>query len=69
MLSGVLKNKNATDSLSGVLKDVNEHPMVRHQPAEALGSIVGLILSVSVLRDDCSSYFRTIYYNLFIWSI
>ncbi|KAK1380974.1 Deoxyhypusine hydroxylase-B [Heracleum sosnowskyi] len=36
---GQLQNKSATDALSGVLKDVHEHPMVRHEAAEALGSI------------------------------
>jgi deoxyhypusine monooxygenase len=29
------------DALSGVLKNVDEHPMVRHEAAEALGSIAG----------------------------
>ena len=50
---GQLQNKSATDALSGVLKDVNEHPMVRHEAAEALGSIAGLTLSVFVLHGDC----------------
>ncbi|XP_076926813.1 deoxyhypusine hydroxylase-like isoform X2 [Bidens hawaiensis] len=36
---GQLQNKSASDALSRVLKDVNEHPMVRHEAAEALGSI------------------------------
>ncbi|KAF5784945.1 putative deoxyhypusine monooxygenase [Helianthus annuus] len=36
---GQLQNKAASDALSRVLKDVNEHPMVRHEAAEALGSI------------------------------
>ncbi|KAL4558699.1 hypothetical protein LXL04_036900 [Taraxacum kok-saghyz] len=36
---GQLQNKCASDALSRVLKDVNEHPMVRHEAAEALGSI------------------------------
>ncbi|KAF7092158.1 hypothetical protein CFC21_094664 [Triticum aestivum] len=36
---GQLQNKAASDALSGVLKNVNEHPMVRHEAAEALGSI------------------------------
>ncbi|KAL7583994.1 hypothetical protein Lser_V15G41800 [Lactuca serriola] len=36
---GQLQNKYASDALSRVLKDVNEHPMVRHEAAEALGSI------------------------------
>lgn len=40
---GQLQNKYASDALSRVLKDVNEHPMVRHEAAEALGSIAGLL--------------------------
>ncbi|KAL3644942.1 hypothetical protein CASFOL_010122 [Castilleja foliolosa] len=36
---GQLQNKKALDALSKVLRDVNEHPMVRHEAAEALGSI------------------------------
>ncbi|KVH94326.1 Armadillo-like helical, partial [Cynara cardunculus var. scolymus] len=36
---GQLQNKSASDALSRILKDVNEHPMVRHEAAEALGSI------------------------------
>ncbi|KAL0371204.1 UNVERIFIED_CONTAM: Deoxyhypusine hydroxylase-B [Sesamum angustifolium] len=36
---GQLQNKKASIALSQVLRDVNEHPMVRHEAAEALGSI------------------------------
>ncbi|CAN0841659.1 Deoxyhypusine hydroxylase [Linum grandiflorum] len=36
---GQLQNKAASAALSSVLRDVNEHPMVRHEAAEALGSI------------------------------
>ncbi|XP_026448306.1 deoxyhypusine hydroxylase-like isoform X3 [Papaver somniferum] len=36
---GQLQNKAACDALAEILKDVNEHPMVRHEAAEALGSI------------------------------
>jgi deoxyhypusine monooxygenase len=36
---GQLQNKTASDALSDVLRDLNEHPMVRHEAAEALGSI------------------------------
>lgn len=36
---GQLQNKAVSDALSTVLKDVCEHPMVRHEAAEALGSI------------------------------
>ncbi|XP_073033904.1 deoxyhypusine hydroxylase-A-like [Primulina eburnea] len=39
---GQLQNKKASDALSQVLRDVHEHPMVRHEAAEALGSIAGL---------------------------
>lgn len=49
-VSDQLQNESATD----------DHAMVRHQAAEALGYIIGLTLSVSVLRGDCSSYFRNI---------
>lgn len=36
---GQLQNKAASAALSRILMDVNEHPMVRHEAAEALGSI------------------------------
>uniref|UniRef100_A0A0E0FEJ1 Deoxyhypusine hydroxylase n=1 Tax=Oryza meridionalis TaxID=40149 RepID=A0A0E0FEJ1_9ORYZ len=36
---GQLQNKAAAEALSTVLKNVDEHPMVRHEAAEALGSI------------------------------
>ncbi|KAF0889227.1 hypothetical protein E2562_022479 [Oryza meyeriana var. granulata] len=36
---GQLQNKAASDALAIVLKNVDEHPMVRHEAAEALGSI------------------------------
>ncbi|XP_072968284.1 deoxyhypusine hydroxylase-B-like [Typha angustifolia] len=36
---GQLQNRAASDALLEVLKNVNEHPMVRHEAAEALGSI------------------------------
>ncbi|KAI9180455.1 hypothetical protein LWI28_004937 [Acer negundo] len=36
---GQLQNKAASAALSNMLRDVNEHPMVRHEAAEALGSI------------------------------
>ncbi|KAL6978640.1 deoxyhypusine monooxygenase [Sarracenia purpurea var. burkii] len=39
---GQLQNKSASAALSRILKDVNEHPMVRHEAAEALGSIAGI---------------------------
>nr|GMD26552.1 deoxyhypusine hydroxylase-B [Ipomoea batatas] len=36
---GQLQNKKASDALSMTLRNTNEHPMVRHEAAEALGSI------------------------------
>ncbi|KAJ0053581.1 hypothetical protein Pint_01763 [Pistacia integerrima] len=36
---GQLQNKAASAALSNILGDANEHPMVRHEAAEALGSI------------------------------
>ncbi|PKI64103.1 hypothetical protein CRG98_015547 [Punica granatum] len=36
---GQLQNKAASAALSDILKNLNEHPMVRHEAAEALGSI------------------------------
>lgn len=42
---GQMQNKAASAALIRVLKDVAEHPMVRHEAAEALGSIAGLLLS------------------------
>lgn len=41
---GQLQNRIASSTLSDVLKNVNEHPMVRHEAAEALGSIAGIFL-------------------------
>uniref|UniRef100_A0A6N2L399 Deoxyhypusine hydroxylase n=1 Tax=Salix viminalis TaxID=40686 RepID=A0A6N2L399_SALVM len=36
---GQLQNKVTSAALCRILKDANEHPMVRHEAAEALGSI------------------------------
>ncbi|CAH9114705.1 unnamed protein product [Cuscuta europaea] len=36
---GQLQDKKAADALSMTLRNTNEHPMVRHEAAEALGSI------------------------------
>lgn len=36
---GQLQNKVAASALSEILRNVDEHPMVRHEAAEALGSI------------------------------
>ena len=38
---GQLQDKEATSALTSTLKNINEHPMVRHEAAEALGSIAG----------------------------
>lgn len=38
---GQLQNKAASAALSNILRNENEHPMVRHEAAEALGSIAG----------------------------
>lgn len=40
---GQLQDKAASAALSNILRDVNEHPMVRHEAAEALGSIAGIV--------------------------
>ena len=39
---GQLQNKAASAALSNIIRDTNEHPMVRHEAAEALGSIAGM---------------------------
>lgn len=39
---GQLQNKAASAALSNILRDLNEHAMVRHEAAEALGSIAGM---------------------------
>jgi hypothetical protein len=36
---GQLQNKTASDAHSTVVKNVCEHPMARHEAAEALGSM------------------------------
>lgn len=50
---GQLQNKSASAALSRILKDVNEHPMVRHEAAEALGSIAGMTIMHLVTSSDC----------------
>lgn len=40
---GQLQDKAASAELSNILRKTDEHPMVRHEAAEALGSIAGLI--------------------------
>ncbi|XP_048429592.1 deoxyhypusine hydroxylase-A-like isoform X2 [Pyrus x bretschneideri] len=47
---GQLQNKAASIALSNILMDRNEHPMVRHEAAEALGSIAD-DRSVSLLEE------------------
>ncbi|KAB2602251.1 deoxyhypusine hydroxylase-B-like [Pyrus ussuriensis x Pyrus communis] len=47
---GQLQNKAASTALSNILMDRNEHPMVRHEAAEALGSIAD-DRSVSLLEE------------------
>ncbi|XP_008235715.1 PREDICTED: deoxyhypusine hydroxylase-B [Prunus mume] len=47
---GQLQNKDASAALSNILMDRNEHPMVRHEAAEALGSIAD-DQSVSLLKE------------------
>jgi hypothetical protein len=43
---GQLQDKASTEALVNTLKDVTEHPMVRHEAAEALGSIAGTCFSM-----------------------
>ncbi|KMZ65276.1 Deoxyhypusine hydroxylase [Zostera marina] len=47
---GQLQNRAASDALSQIIRNVNEHPMVRHEAAEALGSIADLD-SVALLKE------------------
>ncbi|XP_073146201.1 deoxyhypusine hydroxylase-B isoform X2 [Henckelia pumila] len=49
---GQLQNKKASDALSQVLRDVHEHPMVRHEAAEALGSIAekNFLIEISKIK-------------------
>eukprot|EP00249_Psilotum_nudum_P013840 c24542_g1_i1 orf=354-1322(-) len=47
---GQLQDKVAKDALAETLKDLNEHPMVRHEAAEALGSIADND-SIALLRQ------------------
>ncbi|KAL5669198.1 hypothetical protein ACJX0J_021419, partial [Zea mays] len=41
---GQLQNKTASDAHSTVVKNVCEHPMARHEAAEALGSMRSIVL-------------------------
>ncbi|KAE8686181.1 Deoxyhypusine hydroxylase [Hibiscus syriacus] len=47
---GQLQNKAASAALSNILRNVGEHPMVRHEAAEALGSIAD-DQSVALLKE------------------
>ncbi|KAG0490724.1 hypothetical protein HPP92_007587 [Vanilla planifolia] len=47
---GQLQNKAASSALANILKNVKEHPMVRHEAAEALGSIAD-IECIELLRE------------------
>ncbi|KGN44702.1 deoxyhypusine hydroxylase [Cucumis sativus] len=47
---GQLQKKAASDALSDILEDVKEHPMVRHEAAEALGSIADE-KSIALLKE------------------
>lgn len=47
---GQLQNKTASAALNQILRNVNEHPMVRHEAAEALGSIAD-DHSISLLEE------------------
>ena len=60
---GQLQDKAASDALSNILKDGNEHPMVRHEAAEALGSIAG-ITTEYWLSNDVSSLLK---YNVLVF--
>ncbi|CAK9155812.1 unnamed protein product, partial [Ilex paraguariensis] len=47
---GQLQNKTTSNALFGILRDVNEHPMVRYEAVQALlvmSSIVGTTLQSS----------------------
>ncbi|PKA59853.1 Deoxyhypusine hydroxylase-A [Apostasia shenzhenica] len=47
---GQLQHKMAASALADILKNVDEHPMVRHEAAEALGSIADAE-SVDLLKE------------------
>eukprot|EP01025_Chloroclados_australasicus_P052486 TRINITY_DN611_c0_g3_i1.p3 TRINITY_DN611_c0_g3~~TRINITY_DN611_c0_g3_i1.p3 ORF type:complete len:302 (-),score=31.00 TRINITY_DN611_c0_g3_i1:784-1689(-) len=51
---GQMQDKQAVQTLSRVLVDTNEHPMVRHEAAEALGAI-GDADCIDLLKQQCSS--------------
>ncbi|QDZ25535.1 deoxyhypusine hydroxylase [Chloropicon primus] len=49
---GQLQNTEATDVLIKILRDEREHPMVRHEAAEALGSVAEKNKDVLKLLED-----------------
>ncbi len=55
---GQLQNKAASAALSNILRDVNEHPMVRHEAAEALGSIAGMTTWYQSVGVPCDFYYH-----------
>lgn len=59
---GQLQNKAASATLSRILRDVNEHPMVRHEAAEALGSIAGKSVIFMVRLIECVAILLIINY-------
>ena len=46
---GQLESKTAIASLSKILRDVKEHPMVRVEAAKALGFIAGIFLEATTI--------------------
>ncbi|KAL2321028.1 hypothetical protein Fmac_029997 [Flemingia macrophylla] len=52
---GQLQDKVASAALSNILKYVNEHPMVRHEAAEALGSIAGITANIWMIGTTAAS--------------
>jgi hypothetical protein len=64
---GQLQNKAASAALSNILRDVNEHPMVRHEAAEALGSIAGIASKTKYYGIMRPLLQLVIYGNLALW--
>ncbi len=51
---GQLQDKVSTKALASTLKDTREHPMVRHEAAEALGSIAGIAFMLWLIMGLCN---------------
>lgn len=51
---GQLQDKSSTDALVKTLMDTSEHPMVRHEAAEALGAIAGNLEDLQIVK--CRQY-------------